>query len=133
MTTDFVHYDNKLERYIPSIKRIDFHLSDSNPGDSNTIWQRKIDGHLMRGITDVESGGGGGPVTGVTFIPVASNPGGVNTLWVNSGDGLLYYGNTIFDPNSINNRLDDLEDIIRRGINPQNIELNGDAITFTTF
>lgn len=53
-----LHYDNNEETFVEQIKKVDFHLSSTNPGGPNTLWQRD-DGLLFRGANNIESGGSG--------------------------------------------------------------------------
>jgi len=96
---------------------IDFVSQAANPGGIKTIWIRDSDGHLMRGSTDVEDGGGAsydqslnttdnvkftiieassGIVvqSGIDFTSQASNPGGTKTVWIRDSDGHLMRGTT---------------------------------------
>lgn len=84
-----LHYDNNEETFVEQIKKVDFHLSNKNPGGPNTLWQRD-DGTLFRGTNNIESGGsGGGDVTGPPSSTVNALPRFDNTTGTLLKNGII--------------------------------------------
>lgn len=66
----FVHYDNQEHTLLEQLQKLDMFLSDTNPGGTDTVWQRD-DGVFFRGNVSLEgTGTTGAEVTtdGVTVI-----------------------------------------------------------------
>lgn len=77
--------DLNSEMLVQPIKGLKLDPVPANPGDANTVWVKSTDGHLQKGATDLEAGGGGPThrdlsvgVGAMSNLPVP--PGGVGAV-----------------------------------------------------